>query len=105
MLAVAVVWQSDDDLARTRVVKIFAGLVLDGVGVTGEAVDVALQLPVLTLQRVRLGLQIVQVVLLVAEGGQAVAAEDHMVAKEHGQDCHRDGSDATAIAVQTFTNA
>ena len=69
-----------DHLARTRVVKFFAGLVLDGIGIVLQPLDVTFQQLVLSLQALHLIVQHLCITVFLLVGGQPILSEDNVVA-------------------------
>lgn len=85
--------------------EIFARLMLYGVGVTRQTVDVTLQLAIFPLQRCDLRLQIVQVMSLIAKSRQAIASKNYVVGQHQRQDTRSDGCNSATHTKHLFTHS
>ena len=78
-----------DDLTGTRVVQLFARLMLDRSRIVLQLIDMLLQAAVLCLELLHLDLKLARFLALIEEGRDPVVSEDHAVA-------HQDGKTASA---------
>jgi hypothetical protein len=98
-LRLRVCGQGIDDLAGTGVMEFFASLVFDRASVVLQAVDVTEEAVVFALQVLHLELEGARVFAFVLVGGEAVVAEDDVIAHENSKDGRSDGCRFSARAV------
>lgn len=82
--------------------ELFAGFVLDGVGVVLETLDVAVEAVVLFFEAHPLLLKLTGFGSFVREGGEAVVAEDDAITDNHGHGRNSDGRDTATPAEEAL---